>query len=58
MYDEILEGVKRDRVMTAEFLKLIHGFVLDNTEHMDPYKRYNLTLSDVGKSELYCKNIY
>ena len=55
MYDEILEGVKRNRVMTAEFLKLIHGFVLDNTEHMDPYKRYGLTLSDVGKVNLYCK---
>jgi len=55
MYDEILEGVKRNRVMTAEFLKLIHGFVLDNTEHMDPYKRYSLTLSDVGKVNLYCK---
>ena len=40
MYDEILEGVKRDRPMTPEFQKLIHGFVLDNTAHMEPYQRY------------------
>ena len=40
MNDEILEGVKRDRVMSLEFQKLIHGFVLDNTDHMDPYRRY------------------
>jgi hypothetical protein len=40
MYDEILEGARRDRVMTPEFMKLVHGFVLDNTEHMDPYRRY------------------
>ena len=40
MYDEILEGVKRDRPMTPEFQKLIHGFVLDNRAHMEPYRRY------------------
>lgn len=39
MYDEILEGAKKDRPMTAEFRKLIHGFVLNNTEHMVPYVR-------------------
>ena len=39
MYDEILEGANRDRVMTSHFQKLIHGFVLDNTEHMEPYRR-------------------
>lgn len=39
MKDEILEGVKRDRAMGPEFQKLIHGFVLDNTEHMEPYRR-------------------
>ena len=41
MNDEILEGVKRDRLMTPEFQKLIHNFVLDNTEHMEPYRRYD-----------------
>jgi len=39
MYDEILEGAKRDRVMTEEFSKLIHGFVLDNMAHMETYRR-------------------
>jgi hypothetical protein len=39
MYDEILEGAKRDRGMTPEFMKLVHEFVLENTEHMEPYKR-------------------
>ena len=29
MYDEILEGAKRDSVMTPEFMKLIHGFRLE-----------------------------
>lgn len=38
MYDEILEGGKRDRPMTSSFQKLIHEFVLDNTEHMEPYR--------------------
>ena len=42
MYDEILEGASKDRLMTSDFLKLIHGFVLDNTEHMEPYRRYVL----------------
>ena len=41
MFDEILEGGKRDRVMSPEFMKFIHGFVLKNTEHMAPYRRYN-----------------
>ena len=40
MYDEILEGAKKDRVMTAEFVTFIHDFVLENTEHMVPYMRY------------------
>ena len=40
MYDEILEGAKQDRPMTPKFRKLIHGFVLDNTVHMEPYRRY------------------
>jgi len=40
MYDEIMEGVKRDRVMSPEFQKLIHGFVLDNIAPMEPYRRY------------------
>jgi len=40
MYDEVLEGAKRDRVMTEEFQKMIHGFVLDNTAHMEPYRKY------------------
>lgn len=31
MYDEVLEGGKRDRHMSISFKKLIHGFVLDNT---------------------------
>jgi hypothetical protein len=39
MYDEILEGAKRDRPMTPAFQKLIQEFVLDNTEHMEPYRR-------------------
>lgn len=39
MYDEILEGTKRDRPMTPAFQKLIQEFVLDNTEHMEPYRR-------------------
>jgi len=39
MYDEILEGAKRDWVMTEEFIKLIHAFVLDNTAHMETYRR-------------------
>jgi hypothetical protein len=58
MYDKILEGVKKDRVMTPDFLKLIHGFVLDNIKHMDPYKMYDLTFSNVGNFLLYCKNMY
>lgn len=41
MYDEILEGARRDRPMSFEFQKMIHGFVLDNTEHMEPYRRYS-----------------
>ena len=41
MFDEILEGAKRDRVMSPEFMKLIHGFVLENTEHVAPYRRYD-----------------
>jgi len=40
MYDEILEGSKRDRPMTPKFQRLIHIFVLDNTAHMEPYHRY------------------
>ena len=40
MNDEILEGIKKDRVMSPKFQKLIHGFVLDNTEYMEPYRRY------------------
>ena len=40
MYDEILEGGKKDQAMTNEFITLIHGFVLLNTEHMLPYIRY------------------
>jgi hypothetical protein len=39
MYDEILEGASRGRMMTPQFQKLVHGFVLDNTEHMEPYRR-------------------
>jgi len=39
MNDEILEGAKRNRPMSIEFQKLIHGFVLDNTKHMKPYRR-------------------
>ena len=41
MFDEILEGAKRDRVMSPKFMKLIHGFVLENIEHMAPYTRYD-----------------
>lgn len=40
MYDEVLEGVKQDRIMSPEFQNLIHGFVLDNTEPVEPYRRY------------------
>jgi len=39
IYDEILEGGKRDRPMSLHFQKLIHGFILDSTEHMDIYRR-------------------
>ena len=39
MYDEILEGGKCERPMSMQFRKLIHSFVLDNTEHMKPYQR-------------------
>ena len=45
MYDEILEGGKKDRVMTTKFVKLIYGFVLLNTEHMLPYISYGSFLS-------------
>ena len=40
MYDEILEGRKCDRVMSDEFQKLIHAFILDNIEPMECYRRY------------------
>lgn len=40
MYDEILEGGKKDQTMTTKFVTLIHGFVLLNTEHMLLYIRY------------------
>ena len=40
MNDEILEGTKRDRPMSPDFLKLIHGFLLDNSKHMEDYRRY------------------
>jgi len=39
MNEEILEGAKRNCPMSLEFQKLIHAFVLDNTEHMEPYRR-------------------
>jgi len=39
MYDEVLEGGKRDRFMSVEFQKQIHGFILDNSEHLDEYRR-------------------
>lgn len=39
MYDEILEGGKCDRFMSLDFYKLIHSFILDNTEHMEVYRR-------------------
>ena len=41
MYDEIQEGVKKDRVISPKFQKLVHGFVLDNTTHMEEYRRYS-----------------
>ena len=40
MYDEILEGGKRDRLMTNDFRRLVHEFVLENTEHMEVYRRF------------------
>lgn len=39
MYDEILEGSPHDQKMSAQFQRLIHEFVLHNTEHMEPYRR-------------------
>ena len=39
MYDEILEGSPRERKMSDQFQRLIHEFVLDNTEHMEPCRR-------------------
>ena len=42
MYVGILEGVKKDHVMSPEFQKLVQGFVLDNTTYMEEYRRYSL----------------
>ena len=47
MYDEILEGTKRDCPMTPAFQKLIQEFVLDNTKHMAPYRRQVIIYSDL-----------
>ena len=37
--DEVLEGAERDRPLSTDFMKLIHSFVLDNTEYMEEYRR-------------------
>jgi len=39
MYDEVLEGAKRDRFMLDEFRAQVHGFILDNSEHLEDYRR-------------------
>lgn len=39
-YDKILNGAKQNQIMTPRFQKLIHGFVLDNVDEMDLYRRY------------------
>jgi len=36
MYNEILEGTNHDHILTDEFQKLVHDFVLDNIEPMEP----------------------
>ena len=58
MYDEILEGGKRDRAMTPEFQKLIHGFVLDNTEHLEPYRRCVLLNSCLSFFLYFCRSTF
>ena len=53
MNDEILEGTKRDRPMSSDFLKLIHGFLLDNNEHMEDYRRYVSVAKLISETNCY-----
>lgn len=39
MYDEVLEGGKKDRFMSEAFRKEIHGFILDSSEYLELYRR-------------------